>query len=81
VRENGTRDTPRTLLSAAGSPRDTGLGKAVEAVFPSSVRIRCWFHRLSNIRAKLPDEAAPEVMAHLYAVRDAPTSDNCPASY
>jgi hypothetical protein len=74
-RKNGTRDTPRTLLSAADSPRDTGLGKAVEAVSPSSVRIRCWFHRLSNIRAKLPDEAAPEVMAHLYAVRDAPMLD------
>ena len=32
-------------------------------------------HRLANIRAKLPDESASEVMAHLYAVRDAPTLD------
>lgn len=32
-------------------------------------------HRLSNIRAKLPDDEAAEVMAHLYAVRDAPTLD------
>jgi transposase-like protein len=38
-------------------------------------RRACWFHRLANIRAKLPDEAAAEVMAHLYAVRDAPTMD------
>jgi transposase-like protein len=43
--------------------------------FPTTVRIRCWFHRLANIRAKLPDEAAGEVLAHLYAVRDAPTLD------
>lgn len=28
-----------------------------------------------HIRAKLPDESAAEVMAHLYAVRDAPTID------
>jgi transposase-like protein len=35
--------------------------------------IRCWFHRLANIRAKLPDDDAPEVMAHLYAIREAPT--------
>jgi transposase-like protein len=49
--------------------------KAVEAAFSSSVRIRCWFHRLANIRAKLPDDDAAEVMAHLYAVRDAPTVD------
>jgi transposase-like protein len=39
------------------------------------VRIRCWFHRLANIRAKLPDETAGEVLAHVYAVRDAPTLD------
>jgi transposase-like protein len=28
-----------------------------------------------NIRAKLPDETAGEVLAHVYAVRDAPTLD------
>ncbi len=41
----------------------------------SGVVDRCWFHRLANIRAKLPDESAGQVMAHLYAVRDAPTLD------
>jgi transposase-like protein len=61
-----------TTVTTDGAP---GMIKAVEAVFPRSVRIRCWFHRLANIRAKLPDEAAPEVLAHLYAVRDAPTLD------
>src|SRR5579862_7435583 len=50
-----------TTVTTDGAP---GMIKAVEAVFSSSVRIRCWFHRLSNIRAKIPDEAAPEVMAH-----------------
>jgi Transposase, Mutator family len=49
--------------------------KAIGVCFPASIRIRCWFHRLANIRAKLPDESATEVMAHLYAVRDAPTLD------
>jgi putative transposase len=66
-----------TTVTTDGAP---GMIKAVEVVFPSSVRIRCWFHRLSNIRAKLPDEAAPEVLAHLYAVRDAPTIDAARAS-
>jgi putative transposase len=61
-----------TTVTSDGAP---GLVKAIEAVFPATIRIRCWFHRLANIRAKLPDEAAPEVMAHLYAVRDAPTLD------
>jgi putative transposase len=61
-----------TSVTTDGAP---GMIKAVEVVFTPSIRVRCWFHRLANIRSKLPDEAAPEVMAHLYAVRDAPTID------
>jgi transposase-like protein len=61
-----------TTVTSDGAP---GLITAITACFPASIRIRCWFHRLGNIRAKLPDEAAGEVMAHLYAVRDAPTLD------
>ena len=61
-----------TTITSDGAP---GLVKAIGVCFPASIRIRCWFHRLANIRAKLPDESAAEVMAHLYAVRDAPTLD------
>jgi putative transposase len=64
------------LITAADEILGTHrLIKAIEAVFPRSLRMRCWFHRLANIRAKLPDDEAAEVMAHLYAVRDAPTLD------
>ena len=58
-----------TTATSDGAP---GLIQAIEVCFPTTVRIRCWFHRLANIRAKLPDEAAGEVLAHLYVVRDAP---------
>ena len=61
-----------TTITSDGAP---GLIKAIEAVLDKSIRIRCWFHRLSNIRTKLPDETAGEVLAHVYAVRDAPTLD------
>jgi putative transposase len=61
-----------TTITSDGAP---GLINAIDVCFPASIRIRCWFHRLANIRAKLPDESASEVMAHLYAVRDAPTLD------
>jgi transposase-like protein len=61
-----------TSVTTDGAP---GMIKAVDVVFERSVRIRCWFHRLANIRAKLPNDEAPEVMAHLYSVRDAPTLD------
>jgi hypothetical protein len=62
---------PATATSD-GAP---GLVKAIEAVFPQSTRARCWAHRLANVRPKLADEVAGEVMAHVYAVRDAPTLD------
>ena len=61
-----------TTITSDGAP---GLINAITACFPSSVRIRCWFRRLANIRAKLPDQTAGEVLAHVYAVRDAPTLD------
>jgi putative transposase len=61
-----------TTVTSDGAP---GLINAIEVCFNASIRIRCWFHKLANIRAKLPDESASEVMAHVYAVRDAPTLD------
>ncbi len=61
-----------TTVTADGAP---GLINAIEAVWSDSLRIRCWFHRLGNIRAKLPDHAAADVMAHVRGVRDAATID------
>jgi putative transposase len=61
-----------TTVTSDGAP---GLITAITTCFPASIRIRCWFHRLGNIRAKLPDETAGPVLAHVYAVRDAPTLD------
>jgi putative transposase len=57
-------------VTADGAP---GLINAIELVFPNSLRSRCWYHKLGNIAAKLPEEAKPEVLAHVRAVRDAPT--------
>ena len=61
-----------TTVTSDGAP---GLINAIRVVFDKAVRIRCWYHRLSNLRSKLPDAAAPEVMAELRAIRDAPTLD------
>ena len=59
-----------TSITSDGAP---GLINAITAAFRKSIRIRCWFHRMANIRAKLPAEGAEEFMAHVRAVRDAPT--------
>ena len=57
-----------TAVTTDGAP---GLIKAVEAVFPKSLRIRCWFHRMENFSAKVPEEDWPEVKAGLVMIRDA----------
>jgi transposase-like protein len=57
-------------VTSDGAP---GLLNAIQAVFSGSVRIRCWYHKMANIRAKLPQEGAEEFMAHVRAIRDAPT--------
>ena len=61
-----------TSVTSDGAP---GLINAIAQVFGQSLRIRCWFHRMANIRAKLPPEAVDEVLAHARAVRDAPTHE------
>jgi len=55
-------------VTSDGAP---GLIKAIEAVFPKSIRIRCWYHRMSNFRGKVPQEMWPEIKAELEAIRDA----------
>ena len=61
--------TPLTVTSD-GAP---GLIRAVEEVFPLSLRVRCWAHKVRNVLDKVPDDARDEVKAFLEAVRDAPT--------
>ena len=61
-----------TSVTSDGAP---GLINAIGTVFPKSLRVRCWYHRLSNLRAKLPDDQAPQVLAEIRAIRDAATLD------
>jgi putative transposase len=50
-----------TSVTSDGAP---GLVNAIEGLFSKSLRIRCWYHKLGNIRTKLPSEGAEEVLAH-----------------
>lgn len=62
----------RTPLSvtANGAP---GLIKAIGEVFPKSLRIRCWVHKLENLSSKVPPTIWPEIKAEILQVRDAAT--------
>ena len=57
-------------ITADGAP---GLIKAIDQAYPKSLRIRCWVHKIRNVRAKLPRDVASEVLAEIYTIRDAAT--------
>jgi len=52
-----------------------GLTKAIDAMWPLSLRIRCWFHKMQNLQQKVPTQAWPEVKALVVDMRDAPTRE------
>jgi putative transposase len=52
-----------------------GLTQAIDAVWPKSLRIRCWFHKMQNLQQKVPAQAWPEVKALLVDMRDAPSQE------
>jgi len=52
-----------------------GLIQAIDAVWPKSLRIRCWFHKMQNCQQKVPAQAWPEVKALLVDMRDAPSRE------
>jgi putative transposase len=57
-------------ITTDGAP---GLLQAVSAVWPKSLRLRCWAHRMRNILAKVPEQLHDIVHAELVAIRDAAT--------
>ena len=52
-----------------------GLTQAIDAVWPKSLRIRCWFHKMQNLQQKVPAQAWPEVKALIADMRDAPSRE------
>jgi len=52
-----------------------GLVSAIEEVFPLSLRVRCWYHRMRNMQDKVPPQLWPEIKAKLHGIRDATDYD------
>jgi transposase-like protein len=61
--------TPVTITTDGAA----GLTKAIDAIWPKSLRIRCWFHKMQNLQQKVPPQAWPEFKALVMDMRDAPT--------
>lgn len=60
--------TPLTITTDGA----VGLIQAIEAIWPKTKRIRCWFHKMQNLQAKVPDAAWEEFKSLVQDVRDAP---------
>jgi transposase-like protein len=56
-------------ITTDGAP---GLIKAVEAMWPESERIRCWFHKMKNVLEKVPEAMHETIKRLLQDLRDAP---------
>jgi transposase-like protein len=61
--------TPVTITTDGA----VGLTKALDAIWPKALRIRCWFHKMQNLQQKVPPQAWPEFKTLVADMRDAPT--------
>lgn len=61
--------TPVTITTDGAA----GLTKAIDALWPKSLRIRCWFHKMQNLQQKVPPQAWPEFKQLVADMRDAPS--------
>jgi putative transposase len=53
----------------------SGLTKAIDAMWPKSLRSRCGCHKMQNLQQKVPAHLWPEVKAVLGDMREAPTRE------
>lgn len=74
LRDLVARGLPVPLtITTDGAP---GLTRAVDQVWPKSLRIRCWAHKMRNLEAKVPSKELWEKFKRLlWEVRDAATFD------
>jgi putative transposase len=61
--------TPVTITTDGAA----GLTKAIDAIWPKALRIRCWFHKMQNLQQKVPPQAWPDFKTLVADMRDAPT--------
>jgi putative transposase len=61
--------TPVTITTDGAA----GLTKAIDAIWPKALRVRCWFHKMQNLQQKVPPQAWPEFKQLVADMRDAPT--------
>lgn len=67
--------TPLTVTTDGAA----GLIRAVDQLWPKSLRIRCWAHKMRNLEAKVPGPIWQEFKQLLWEVRDASSPEQAQA--
>jgi len=60
---------------AINSDGAAGMIKAINEVFPHSLRLRCWVHKMRNLSNKLPLEIWEQIKPEVQAIRDSLSHD------
>jgi putative transposase len=63
---------PPVTIPTDGAP-GPGVRQGIDAMWPRSLRIRCWLHKMQNLMQKVPPQAWPAFKALVADLRDAPT--------
>ena len=58
-----------------------GFWPALEQVWPSCAKQRCWVHKTANVLDKLPKKLQPEAKERLHAIWQAPTRQDAEAAF
>jgi transposase-like protein len=58
-----------------------GFWPAVEQVWPSCAKQRCWVHKMANVLDKLPKKLQPEAKERLHAIWQAATRKDADAAF
>lgn len=60
---------------AINSDGAAGMIKAINEIFPHSLRLRCWVHKMKNLSNKLPPEIWEQIKPEVQAIRDSLSHD------
>lgn len=77
LKARGIKQPPK-LAVADGA---LGLWPALEQVWPSCAKQRCWVHKTANVLDKLPKKLQPEAKERLHAIWQAATRKDAEAAF
>jgi len=77
LKKRGLSFAPKLAIGDGG----LGFWKALDEIFPSTKRQRCWVHKTANILDKLPKSIQPKAKSMIKDMYMAPTKENALKSY